>query len=362
MTEKEKLDAILNNELESTRDNKETQQVEEIPQNEASQYLGTTLNHNPLNGQPFNQDNSKDSTLAKEKHLTRIGETIGENAEIRDGWIDVDRARLGDRSTFYPESWRFRIRPATVEAIRNWSMIDDEDPLTIDDVFNEVLKSCLAIVTPEGPKPWGNICSWDRFFWLLMIREYTFKHGDGKLEYEEDCPECGNPVKFNLTSLSLMYEMPDIEVMPMYDRESREWHIDPMEYDVNHEPITFYLPTLEKEANIKKYMIARANENRNTKFDRVFLKFAPWLSPKISKDDTIAKRQMRELEMIYKSWDENEFSLFDEVIRNITVMPERNLISVCPTCGEEVTSQIRFPGSVSSLFSLSNKRRKFGSK
>ena len=364
MTDKEKLDAILAEEAAASTENESNvkQQEPVAPANEASQYLNTMLNHNPVTGRS-QEDDDADKKLAERKGLSKIGDEIGHKAEIRDGWIDVDKSLLGERATFYPEDWQFRVRPATVEAIRNWSMIDDENPLSVDDVFNEVLKSCIAIVTPEGPKPWGNICSWDRFFFLLLIREYTFKQGESEVAYEEDCPECDNPVKFTLTSQSLSYELPDPEVMPMYDRETRTWNIDPTEYDVEADVTTFYVPTLEKDANIKAWLIARYNENRNKKLDQVFMRFAPWMSQKISKDDTIAKRQMRELEMKYKSWDEEQFEFFNDVIKNIIVTPDRNLTTVCPVCGEEVVSQIRFPNNISALFkSTTQRRKKFGSK
>ena len=361
MTDKEKLDAILAEEA-ATNTQTPEEQVQEEPKNEASQYLGTRLTHNPMTGRTLEEED-EDKNFAKNKGLSRIGDEIGQKAEIRDGWIDVDKSLLGERATFYPEDWQFRIRPATVEAIRNWSMIDDENPLSVDDVFNEVLKSCIAIVTPQGPKPWGNICSWDRFFFLLLIREYTFKQGESEVSYEEDCPECDNPVKFVLSSQSLSYELPDPEVMPMYDRETRTWNIDPAEYDVEADVTTFYVPTLEKDQNIKNWLIARYNENRNKKIDQVFMRFAPWMSPKISKDDTIAKRQMRELEMKYKGWDEEQFEFFNDVIKNIIVTPDRNLTTICPVCGEEVVSQIRFPNNISALFKSTTKRRKkFGSK
>lgn len=362
MTEKEKLDAILAEEAASSQQHVQ-EVVEEQPKgNEATQYLGTQLLHNPATGRKY-ADEQDDTTLAERKGLSRVGDSIDRNNDFREGWIDVDKSLLGERATFYPEDWQFRVRPATVEAIRNWSMIDDENPLSVDDVFNEVLKSCLAIVTPTGPRPWGNICSWDRFFFLLLIREYTFVRGESEVAYEEDCPECDNPVKFVLNYASLSYELPDPEIMPMYDRETRTWNIDPAEYDVDAEPITFYIPTLEKDQNIKNWLIARYNENRNKKIDQVFMRFAPWMSPKISKDDTIAKRQMRELEMKYKSWNEEQFEFFDDVIKNIIVTPDRNLTTTCPVCGEEVVSQIRFPNSISALFKGStSKRKKFGSR
>lgn len=337
-----------------------TVEAQTAPVSEAAQYLGQQLSYKPGEN-PF-ADKEGDKKMIEDKKLSRIGDKLATNVEYRDGWLDVDKALLGERAKFYPEDWQFKIRPATVEAIRNWSTIDDENVNSIDDVFNEIMKSCISISTPNGPLPWGNINSWDRFFFLLLVREYTFIQGETAIKYEEDCIECENPITFQLTSQSLMYEFPDEEVMSMYDPNTRSWHIDPMEYEVNESPITLYLPNLEKDANIKAWLINRLQENRNRKIDQVFLKFLPWMTPKISKDETIAARQIKELELKYKSWDTEMFSFVDEVIRNITVAPLSKLVMNCPICGEEVTSQIRFPNSVKSLFNVQNRSRKFGKK
>lgn len=332
--------------------------AEEAPQNEASQYLGTKLTHKI--GQ-VEVDKDKDKELVNEKRLTRIGERIQESVDYRDGWIDVDKRLLGDRAIFYPEDWQFRIKPATVEAIRNWSTIDNENPNSIDDVFNEILKSCLAIVTTQGPLPWSNVRSWDRFFFILLIREYTFQQGEKKIEYTEDCPNCDNPVTFTLNSGSLMYELPDKEIMKYFSVEEQNWLIDPNEYDVEWpEHVTLYLPTLEKDANIKAWMIDRVQNKK--KIDQVFIKFLTWMAPKISKDLTIAQRQIREYEVKFKSWDTEMFSFMNDVVTNIMVTPSTKLIATCPVCGEEVTSDIRFPNGVSDLFNVSSGRKKFGKK
>jgi len=329
------------------------------PENEATQFLGTKLTHKI--GGYGESDKEADKEMVEEKKLTRVGEKITQSTEIRDGWMDVDKRLLGDRAIFYPEDWQFKIRPATVEAVRNWSTIDDENPNSVDDVFNEILKSCLAIVTPNGPLPWGNIRSWDRFFFILLIREYTFIDGEKKVEFTEDCPNCDNPVTFTLNSQSLMYDMPDPDVMKYFSSEEQNWLIDPEEYDVEWpEKIVLYLPTLEKDANIKAWLIDRVQNKK--KVDNVFVKFLPWLAPKISKDLQIAQRQIREYEVKFKSWDTEMFSFMDEVINNITVMPSTNLVQTCPTCGEEVTAAISFQDGIRSLFNMAGGRKKFGKK
>ena len=337
----------------------EVKQVEEENANPASQYIGTKLNHKI--GGRADTDKEEDAKLVEEKHLTRVGEKIGQNIEVRDGWMDVDKRLLGDRAKFYPEDWQFKIRPATVEAIRNWSTIDDENPNSVDDVFNEILKYCLTIVTPTGNLPWGNIRSWDRFFFVLLVREYTFVQGEKKIEFTEDCPSCDNAVTFNLTSQSLVYELPDPEVMKYFSQEEQNWMIDPNEYDVEWpEPVVLYLPTLEKDANIKAWLIDRVQNNK--KVDNVFVKFLPWLAPKISKDLTIAQRQIREYEVKFKTWDSEMFDFMNEVVNNIAVLPSTKLIETCPVCGEEVSAQISFQDGIRSLFNMASGRKKFGKK
>ena len=193
-----------------------------------------------------------------------------------------------------------------------------------------------------------------------LLCQYSFVVGESKIQYTEDCPECDNPVEFVLDSTTLRYELPDPEVMPYYDRESCTWVVDPTEFDVEGEPITLYLPTLEKEANIKAWIIDRLQNKK--KVDTVFIKFLPWMAHKISKDATIAARQIKELEMKFKSFDAEMFTLMNDIITNIMVTPSTKLVTTCPTCGEEVTANIRFPNGVGELFNIKRTGKKFGKK
>jgi len=335
------------------------QESADAPRQEIGSMIGKKIN---VGSSMQRIDKEEIAKLSEDNNLSRVGESIKVNADIRDGWMEVDKTLLGERATFYKRSWEFRIRPATVEAIRNWSTIDDENASSVGRVFNEVLKSCLSIQTPNGPIPWYNLNAWDRFFFILLIREYTFINGDTAITYVEDCPNCDNSIEFRLDSQSLMFDMPDPEVMPMYDQESSTWLIDCREYGLDIDPITLYLPTLEKEVNITQWAINRYQENPNKQIDQVMIKFLPWFVPKISKDDVIAQRQIKEFKMKFESWDSDTFTFMNDVITNVIVTPSTRLVKKCPTCGEEVTSQIRFPNGASALFNVQSKFKKFGKK
>ena len=294
---------------------------------------------------------------------TKLGENIFERAEVRDGWIQIDRQLLGERSKYYPEDWQFLVRPATVEVVRNWSMLDETNGNSIDDVFNEILKYCLSIKSMTGVKPWQSINNWDRFFFVLLIREYTFVQGESKVEFTEDCYSCESPVQFTLNSQALMYEVPDDEVLRYYDSENRVWIIDPVDFEIPSErAIYLYNPTVEKDANIKAWLIAEHQENEKRKFDPVFIKFLPWLCERVSKDLGSARMQIRKAELAFKSWDSEMFSFMNDVLKNISVTPSTNISAICPACGEEVVTKLRFPDGVGALFNVVNKRKKFGTK
>lgn len=342
-----------------------TNNVEQMPdmQNSASQYLGTKLMHSAGSKQTLDKDSVED--FLDDKKLTKIGERIGSQTEIRDGWMFVDRSLLKERDVFYPEDWQFKIRPATVEAIKNWSVVDENNPNSIDTVFDEIIKNCLSITTSTGPKPWYFINAWDRLFFVLLIREYSMQEGQKKISFTKQCPNCDVDVNFELNSLALMYDLPGDDVMEYYDKDNQTWNIIPSDYDVEwpeKEYIQLYLPTREKDANIKAYLISRLQEDRNYKADQVFIKFLPWLLPKISKDVNIAKNQIRKAEIDFKSWNIEQFSFMDEVLKNIMVTPDTNLATVCHSCGEEVTAPMQFPDGISSLFDINDRRKKFGKK
>jgi hypothetical protein len=97
----------------------------------------------------------------------QIKEKIEDPVEISGGWIPVNREDLGIRSQFYPENWEFFVKPATMNAIKNWTAIDESKPDQVNRVFNEIIKQCVKIDTHalQGAG-WTNVRSWDRFwFW-----------------------------------------------------------------------------------------------------------------------------------------------------------------------------------------------------
>lgn len=300
---------------------------------------------------------------AKEAFLKRgrsERESRREMVNISDGWIPVDRSEMGIRSQFYPAEWEFYIKAAPVMAIKNWTAVDEERTDQVNNVLNEICRTSVKISTNgAGQAGWGAINSWDRFWFILKVREATFINGETKIQFEDACSECDHDIQYTLTSDALFYEFPDDDLIDKY-WNGKTWDIDPEEYGVAHEPITLYTPTLAKDQAIIDWATARARANQ--KIDENFIRFLPWMLNKPAKDMQVLDRQIDSLHKEYKSWSIDMYDFMDDVVRNITINPSERLRVTCPNCGQEATSTVQFPNGIKVLFKSETKAKKFGSR
>lgn len=300
-----------------------------------------------------------DAFLASSRRATEASKTI---PLVKDGWIPIDRDEMGHRSTYYPESWEFFIRPATVQAIKNWTAIDEERADVVNNVLNEIIKTCVKIDSHDSTQvSWNEIKSHDRFWFILKVREYTYAQGQSKVEFQDECSECNEEIDYNLTAASLFYDFPDEDLVEKYWCDNC-WRIDPAEYDVlDEDPITLYVPTIERDIAIIDW--ASAKIRAGGKIDETFVNYLSWmLPPKHSKDMQMLDREISKIYKTYKNWSIDMFTFMADVIKNININQSDKLKVKCPYCGMEATSTVQFPNGIKVLFETKTTVKKFGSK
>lgn len=295
------------------------------------------------------------------KRTRKISEEKREEALIKDGWIPIDRNEMGKRSTYYPEQWEFMIRPATVQAIKNWTAIDESRADVVVNVLNEIIKTCVKINTNDGTQAsWNQIYSHDRFWFILKVREYTYAQGQSKVEFQDECSECNEEIDYNLTSASLFYDFPDEDIVEKYWYGDC-WKIDPKEYDVDEANIILYPPTIERDSAIIDW--ATAKLRTGGKLDETFINFLSWLLPvKHAKDLQMLDREINKIYKAYKGWSIDMFQFMTDVVKNININQSDKLRVKCPHCGMEATSTVQFPNGIKVLFEVKTTAKKFGSK
>lgn len=327
---------------------------------EAPKSLGK-IQHKEILGQQGDLDETEAAAMAAFQARTKAArEERLEAPSIGDGWVLIDRSEMGVRSDFYPSMWNFYIKPATVSAIKNWTSVDETNTAAVYKVLNEIIRTSVKIDTQgEGHGGWGSINSWDRFWFILKVREITFAKGESKVEFEDQCSECGHDLLYRLTSEALHFEYPDDELIEKY-WDGNQWNIDPAEYDVDHEPIILYTPKLGRDERIIEWATAQARANKQT--DENFIRFLMWMLPNPSKDPNVLNRQIEKIYKEYKGWSIEMYEFMDDVVRNLTVDPSENLRMICPSCGQEAISSVRFPDGIKVLFRVEGKAKKFGSR
>ena len=291
----------------------------------------------------------------------RSTDTVAEERTISNGWIPIDRSEMGIRSMFYPSDWEFRVKPATVMAIRNWASIDEENLAAVNNVMNEIVKTCVSIHSEYGKVSWEKINSWDRFWFILKVQQYTFSRGENKIEFEDECNECGETLIYTLKPETLFYEFPDDQVVEnCWDSEKFCWNINPQDYGLPNKPVKLYTPTIGKDNMLIQWVYSQNQAGKN--IDETFVKFLPYMLERAPKDVQVLDRQVKELKRTFDTWDTDMFLFMDEVVRNITINPSEKLRQKCEHCESEVTSNVRFPNGIKRLFVVQGKHSKFGSR
>ena len=318
------------------------------------------LKHKTVYGQKEELSQSEEDSLNAFLSKDKARKTQTEESTVASGWIPINREDMGIRSMFYPESWEFFVKPATVQAIKNWTSIDEERIDQVNRVFNEVVKMCVKIDThSKDGAGWAQINSWDRFWFILKVREYTFSTGEAKIEFTDACSECGDDVNYTLHTDNLFYEFPDDDLIEKYWGDG-VWTIDPREYDVDHDPIVLYTPKLGKDEAIIDWATSKGRNGQ--KIDENFIEMLVWMLNKPSKDAQMFDRQVQKLQAEYRSWDVDMYTFMKDVIKNITVNPSEKLRVTCPHCSMEATSNVQFPNGIKALFNIGSKVKKFGSR
>lgn len=306
-------------------------------------------------------------SLGKAKYYNQKHESSGDSKPMfKTGWIEIDPQEFGMRAQFYPSDWKFYIQPASVNDIKNWSSIDDENAIQVNEVLDEMLHNNIKITSNNGTINPGKINAWDKFWFLIKIREYTFATGENAIKFEEPCKECLKDITYELTADSLVFEFPDQEVIDRHwNREDRTWVINPNDYDVNGPVLVFNVPTLERENAIFDWLVKenQKSSNKNKAANNsTFIKFLPWLLNKSSRDERIMARYIADAESVYSAWGVNMFGLADTVLRNIIVEPKEEIRAICPHCGEETVAEAQFPNGFRGLFTVQGGHKRFGSK
>ena len=266
-----------------------------------------------------------------------------------DGWKMIPLENLPSKAMFYPEGMEIAIKAASVGEIRQFSMIDETDPLDMDDKLNVVMDKCVRIKLKTGLGSYRDLKEEDRFFLIFAIRDLTFITGENKLFMNIKCGiKCNGDGTFNekleLRSENFEYYKIEDQLMEFYDPEELAFVLP-----FKNGPIKLYVPSLGVTTFIKNFV--RERQAKGEYFDKTFLKFASFMFKDyrtLNETSYLAKQQES------LTWDDLELSAIIEATEMIRFGVKLQITRSCNKCGAEVAAPLTFPGGIRSLFLISN--------
>lgn len=253
---------------------------------------------------------------------------------------------LPSQGLFYPEGTTMEIRACSVQEIRHFSTIDENDPLDMDDKLNMIIDKCLRMKFPDRHANWKDLKEEDRFYLLFAIRDLTFINGENKLYLTLRCGiKCAGDGTYNekleLKKENFDYYKIDERLMKFYDSNERCFIIESPKAGV----IRMYVPSLGVTTFIKNYLRGRVQNNEF--YDKPFLKVASFMFPDWRGLDEKAYNNKVQESM---GWNSNKLAAMLKLAEMIRFGVKTEVQKTCTKCGAEVATPLNFPGGVKSLF------------
>ena len=295
--------------------------------------------------------NQSEETTQEQPKVTSIGKATSYQNDLSDepallpGYVETWPEQFPSKGLFYPNGIRFFIRAAEVREVRHFSTINEQDPFSIDEALNEILKSCLMIRQPNRQMSFKDLREEDRIHLILSIRELTFPKGENQLVIKTPCKECNHENEVKITNESFEHNDVDEKMMRYYNEETRRFEV----MTKSNGTIIMAPPTIGVMMEVTKYIQKRQQEGK--KLDQSFIKVLPYLAQDWRGFNEAA---INNLEIEFMAWSTTKYQTMYSLTDMCRVGVKESLKKECDKCGSEVTTPISFPGGIKSLFVISD--------
>lgn len=250
-------------------------------------------------------------------------------------WKTIPLENLPSRGMFYPDGSEITVRSATVNEIRHWSTIDENDMLDIDDQLNFIIEKCVRFKVRGGEYwlSWRDLAEMDRLYIIFVIYEITFPDGQNelysKIECTTTCAEDGrykDEVKVRSSMLQL-FEMPS-ELMEWYSPQYKCFEIIS---DKLNETFYLYAPTIGVIERLRKRISDVRNQGHQV--DKAFIRMAPYLIQDWSK---FGADQYNALLNNSFGWHVNKLTFIIKFSKLMKEAKRTSISTICPKCGSKI--------------------------
>jgi len=262
--------------------------------------------------------------------------------------IDINLLPAG---RYYKSGTKISIRASKVSEIQAYSVVDDENFVDITEKMNELLSRNILFVHPDGKKgTYRDIKDADRMFIIFMIRELTFQGGN-TLTKEVQCPSCNYEFSIPFRSTANNDGPATFELYEANEKIEKFWKKDEQCYELAYEGVSWKLGAPSIGIQEDFYEEIKRNVQEDKKPNVSFMKIMPFLL--YDRSGITPEGIKAKLKEYISMNDLTLFNGLNAIVSNMT-LGIKGLTMICKECGEEVHTEMTFPGGASTLFELPN--------
>ena len=284
--------------------------------------------------------------LGKVELNNRIDDPEIERIKSSMNYVNIPLVDLPSQGRFYPENTTISIRAARVGEIREFSIINEEDPKDIRDKMTYIVSQCTKVYYGNTPGHYKDLLEDDRIVLVLKIRELTFVDGQSSIKIpvpEGACqtPGCHPQDTVDFSSNKLEFLKPSEKLEKYYDPTERCYNIQTKRFGV----IKLYPPTIGVTTVIADWI--REQQRDNKKIDAALAELLPYI---IKDWRGFTSRQVFDKITELSGWSTEKFALVLRLKDEISVGIEFEITDTCSSCGGELKIPVTFPDGFRSLF------------
>lgn len=268
-------------------------------------------------------------------------EGFKEYTEVKTKGIELSLKSLPSKGKFYPGGTRIHIKSAKTSDIKDFSLMDEENPLDINDKLNNILSSCVTVSLGFKVGSYKDILEDDKMFIILSIREMTFPKGESKLTMKSMCNNCDHENHFELRTENLQFFNENEKISKYYSLEDHCYVVDTKTLGA----IILSPPKIGVMQEITSY--AKSKEQKREKWDKSAIQILPYLNLdwRGLKEDFIFNKLV-----VMNGWDEKKFSSTLRLIEWMKSGIKPTLEFECEKCYNEVKVDVKIESGMKSLF------------
>lgn len=278
--------------------------------------------------------------------ITSVDDPEIQRIQSLTGYVKLDLANFPSGGQFYREDFEIHIRAARVGEIREFSTLDEENILDVDEKLNSLLVNCTKIMYGNQRGSYRDVLEEDRIYLILSIRELTFKDGENKLMMpvtKKKCKAgtCKSQESMELRTGNLQFNEQDELIEKYYDHQNKCFTVPTK----SHGELTIAPPTIGVMRAITDWIRKREEENKS--WDKSSLQILPYIQREWR---GFNDKEIFSAITSFQGWDASKFSIVYRLVEKAKIGVKPEFAFPCESCGEEVAVPLTFPGGIKALF------------